>query len=126
MLAPQWRGDPPGDPFEVVTMGRIGVDLYPAQTGVAIPQVESFNKYLGGSPANVAVAAARYGRRAAVVTKVGDDPFGTYVREALGDFGVDDRFVGTDTGNPTPITFCEVFPPTTSRSTSTAFPKRRT
>lgn len=110
-MAPQRRSDPSGDPFEVVTMGRIGVDLYPAQTGVAIPQVESFNKYLGGSPTNVAVAAARYGRRAAVVTKVGEDPFGTYVRDALHDFGVDGRFVGTDPGNPTPITFCEVFPP---------------
>ncbi|RRS00773.1 5-dehydro-2-deoxygluconokinase [Glycomyces terrestris] len=110
MLAPQRRTGP-GDPLEVVTMGRIGVDLYPAQTGVPLPEVASFNKYLGGSPANVAVAAARYGRRAAIVTKVGDDPFGTYVRAALAAFGVDDRFVGTDPDNPTPITFCEVFPP---------------
>jgi 5-dehydro-2-deoxygluconokinase len=46
-----------------------------------------------------------------VITKVGDDPFGTYARQALGEFGVDDRFVGTDPHNPTPITFCEVFPP---------------
>jgi 5-dehydro-2-deoxygluconokinase len=93
-------------------MGRIGVDLYPAQTGVAIPDVASFNKYLGGSPTNVAVAAARYGRRAAVITKVGDDPFGAYARRSLRDeFGVDDRFVGTDPDNPTPLTFCEVFPP---------------
>jgi 5-dehydro-2-deoxygluconokinase len=111
MLAPQRRTGPGTGPYEVVTMGRIGVDLYPAQTGVPIPEVASFNKYLGGSPTNVAVAAARYGRRAAVVTKTGDDPFGTYVRKALGEFGVDDRFVGTDPHNPTPITFCEVFPP---------------
>jgi 5-dehydro-2-deoxygluconokinase len=108
-----YRQPGPGDgPYEVVTMGRIGVDLYPAQTGVAIPDVASFNKYLGGSPTNVAVAAARYGRRAAVITKVGDDPFGAYARRSLRDeFGVDDRFVGTDPDNPTPLTFCEVFPP---------------
>ncbi|GAB3654809.1 5-dehydro-2-deoxygluconokinase [Glycomyces tarimensis] len=110
-MAPQPQavhGDPP---FDVITMGRVGVDLYPAQTGIRLPEVTAFNKYLGGSPTNVAVAAARYGRRSAVVTKVGDDPFGAYVRSALAGFGVDDRFVGTDAEMPTPLTFCEVFPP---------------
>ncbi|MCH7230080.1 5-dehydro-2-deoxygluconokinase [Glycomyces sp. L485] len=111
MLAPKRQAVHGDRPIEVITMGRVGVDLYPAQTGVPIPEVTSFNKYLGGSPTNVAVAAARYGRRSAVVTKVGDDPFGTYVRRALAEFGVDDRFVGTDLDNPTPLTLCEVFPP---------------
>ena len=54
--------------FEVLTMGRIGVDLYPQQVGVGLDEVESFGKYLGGSASNVAVAAARYGRRTAVIT----------------------------------------------------------
>ena len=48
--------------FDVITMGRIGVDVYPLQTGVSLREVESFGKFLGGSPTNVAVAAARYGR----------------------------------------------------------------
>ncbi|MFD2473101.1 5-dehydro-2-deoxygluconokinase [Amycolatopsis silviterrae] len=97
--------------FDLVTMGRIGVDLYPLQTGVGLEDVTSFGKYLGGSATNVAVAAARYGRRSAVITKTGDDPFGRFLRRALAGFGVDDRFVGTSPRLPTPVTFCEVFPP---------------
>ncbi|MGH3665033.1 MAG: 5-dehydro-2-deoxygluconokinase, partial [Egibacteraceae bacterium] len=97
--------------FDVITMGRIGVDLYPEQVGVALAEVTSFAKFLGGSPTNVAVAAARLGCRTAVVTKVGDDGFGPYVRGALRGFGVDDRWVGTDPDLRTPITFCEIFPP---------------
>ncbi|MGP4045632.1 5-dehydro-2-deoxygluconokinase [Streptomyces sp. 2A115] len=97
--------------YDLITMGRIGVDLYPLQTGVPLPQVTSFGKFLGGSATNVAVAAARLGRRTAVVTRTGDDPFGTYLHEALRDFGVDDRWVTPVAGLPTPVTFCEVFPP---------------
>jgi 5-dehydro-2-deoxygluconokinase len=59
----------------------------------------------------VAVAAARYGRRAAVITRTGQDPFGEYLHDALRGFGVDDRFVTAVPGLPTPVTFCEIFPP---------------
>ncbi|ROS32250.1 5-dehydro-2-deoxygluconokinase [Amycolatopsis thermoflava] len=97
--------------FDVVTMGRIGVDIYPLQTGTGLEDVTSFGKYLGGSATNVAVAAARYGRRSAVVTKTGADPFGRFLRRALAGYGVDDRFVGTSEHLPTPVTFCEIFPP---------------
>jgi 5-dehydro-2-deoxygluconokinase len=96
---------------EVITMGRISVDLYPEQIGVPLAEVTSFAKGLGGSPTNVAVAAARLGRRAAVITKVGDDPFGPYCRAALEGFGVDPRWVGTDARLRTPVAFCEIFPP---------------
>jgi 5-dehydro-2-deoxygluconokinase len=92
-------------------MGRIGVDLYPLQTGVPLARVSAFGKFLGGSATNVAVAAARLGRRTAVITRTGDDPFGAYLHEALRDFGVDDRWVAPVPGLPTPVTFCEVFPP---------------
>jgi 5-dehydro-2-deoxygluconokinase len=92
-------------------MGRVGVDIYPLQTGVGLEDVTSFGKYLGGSPTNVAVAAARYGRDCAVVTKTGADPFGRFVRRALAGYGVDDRYVGSSPGLPTPVTFCEIFPP---------------
>ncbi|WP_435216129.1 5-dehydro-2-deoxygluconokinase [Streptomyces sp. bgisy034] len=97
--------------FDLITMGRIGVDLYPLQSGLPLAQVETFGKFLGGSAANVAVAAARLGRDTAVITRTGDDPFGTYLHEALKDFGVDDRWVTPVAAYPTPVTFCEIFPP---------------
>jgi len=97
--------------FDVITTGRVGVDLYPQQSHVALADVETFAKYLGGSATNVAVQAARLGSRAAVVTKVGDDGFGSFVRQALERFGVDPRWVGTDPDLRTPIVFCEVHPP---------------
>jgi sugar/nucleoside kinase (ribokinase family) len=77
--------------YDLITMGRIGVDLYPLQTGVPLPQVTSFGKFLGGSATNVAVAASRLGRSTAVITRTGEDPFGEYLHQALRDFGVDDR-----------------------------------
>jgi 5-dehydro-2-deoxygluconokinase len=97
--------------FDVITMGRIGVDLYPLQVGVSLREVTSFGKYLGGTATNVAVAAARYGRRSAVITRTGQDPFGEYLHDALRRFGVDDRWVTPVAGLPTPVTFCEIFPP---------------
>jgi 5-dehydro-2-deoxygluconokinase len=96
---------------EVLTVGRVSVDLYPEQIGVPLSEVRTFRKMLGGSPTNVAVAAARLGRRAAVVTKVGDDPFGDYVRRALAGFGVDASRVRTHPTLRTPLAFCEIFPP---------------
>ena len=99
------------EPHDLVTMGRVSVDIYPDQVGRPLEDVESFGKYLGGSPTNVAVAAARYGRRAAVVTRTGADPFGRYVHKALKEYGVDDRFVTSVPGLPTPLAFCEIFPP---------------
>jgi 5-dehydro-2-deoxygluconokinase len=98
-------------PFDVITMGRIGVDVYPREIGVSLREVETFGKYLGGSATNVAVAAARHGRRAAVITRTGEDPFGAFLHDALRRLGVDDRWVSAVPGLPTPVTFCEIFPP---------------
>jgi 5-dehydro-2-deoxygluconokinase len=97
--------------FEVITMGRAGVDVYPLQVGVSLAEVTSFGKYLGGTPANVAVAAARLGRRTALIGRTGADPFGEFVHRALTGYGVDDRYVTAVSGVPTPVTFCEIFPP---------------
>ena len=96
---------------EVLTMGRVGVDLYPLQVGVGLDEVDTFGKWLGGSATNVAVAAARYRRRTAVITRTGDDPFGRFVHAALRSYGVDDQYVTSVPGLPTPVTFCEIFPP---------------
>jgi 5-dehydro-2-deoxygluconokinase len=97
--------------LEVLTMGRVGVDIYPQQVGVGLEDVTSFAKYLGGTATNVAVAAARLGRRSAVITRTGADPFGRFIHQALRGYDVDDRFVTEVTGLPTPVTFCEIFPP---------------
>lgn len=96
---------------EVITIGRSGVDLYPLQVGVGLEEASSFGKFLGGSPTNVAVAAARFGHSSAVVTGVGDDPFGRFIRRELVRLGVDPSYVVTNREYKTPVTFCEVFPP---------------
>ena len=96
---------------EVVTIGRSGVDIYPLQTGVGLENVDTFGKFLGGSPTNVAIAAARLGHSAAVLTGVGDDSFGRFVRREMVRLGVTDDFVITSPDFATPVTFCEIFPP---------------
>ena len=97
--------------FDVLSMGRVGVDLYPMQTGKRLEDVQTFGKFLGGSAANVAVAAARLGHSAALVSRTGNDPFGRFVHSALAALGVDPVYVGIDPALPTPVTFCEIFPP---------------
>jgi 5-dehydro-2-deoxygluconokinase len=104
-------GAGPATRYDVLTIGRVGVDIYPLQTGVGLEEVETFGKFLGGSATNVAVAAARHGRSAAVITRTGADPFGRYVHAELIRLGVDDAFVTAVPGLPTPVTFCEIFPP---------------
>ena len=97
--------------YDLVAMGRIGVDLYPEQIGVPLEEVRTFRKMLGGSATNVAVAAARNGRWATIVTRVGDDAFGRFCRAAVAGFGLDDRHVGTHPSLRTPLAFCEIHPP---------------
>ncbi|MGW3548272.1 5-dehydro-2-deoxygluconokinase [Janibacter hoylei] len=94
-------------------MGRTGVDIYPLDHGVRLEEVRTFEKFLGGSATNVAVAAARYGRSTALITKTGDDAFGRYVRAEAERLGVaGDHITPIDgDGPPTPVTFCEVHPP---------------
>jgi 5-dehydro-2-deoxygluconokinase len=98
-------------PFDVITIGRVGVDIYPLQIGVGLEDVTSFGKFLGGSATNVAVAAAKYGLKSAVITRTGNDPFGNYIHKELRRLGVSDEFVTPVEGLPTPVVFCEIFPP---------------
>lgn len=97
--------------LQLLTVGRVGVDLYPLQSGVPLAGVDTFGKFLGGTATNVAVAAARLGRRSAVLTKVGPDGFGDFVREALTGFGVSPDHVGTAANLQTPVVFCALDPP---------------
>lgn len=96
---------------DVLAVGRCGVDLYPMQSGVRLEDVSTFGKFLGGSATNVAVACARYGRDVAVLTGVGDDPFGRFVVSELSRLGVDSSHVVTNEVFNTPVAFCEIFPP---------------
>lgn len=98
-------------PYDLVTMGRIGIDLYPARGGVSLQHVDTFKRFLGGSATNVAVAGARHGLSTTVITGVGSDPFGEFCRAEVRRLGVDPSLILVDTENPTPITFCEMFPP---------------
>ena len=96
---------------DVLTVGRCGVDIYPLQTNCTLEEVETFGKFLGGSPMNVAVAAARLGEDCATLTGVGNDPFGRWVRIEMRRLGVSDEFVIVDNELNTPVTFCEIIPP---------------
>ena len=98
-------------PFDVLTIGRVGIDLYPLQSNVSLDKVEAFKKGIGGSPTNVAIAAARHGLRAAVITRTGIDPFGQFIKDELIRLGVSDEFVVGVKGLNTPVVFAEIFPP---------------
>lgn len=109
--------------FEVITMGRLGIDLYPLQSGVPLGSATSFGRFLGGSAANVAVAAARLGRRTALISRTGADEFGRYLRDELERLGVASKYVLTVDGLPTPLTFCEIHPPDNFPITFYRYPK---
>lgn len=109
--------------FEVIAIGRLGVDLYPLQTEVGLEDVTSFGKFLGGTAGNVAVAAALHGRRTALISRTGDDAFGRYLVKELDRLGVDARYVTPVPDLPTPITFCEIHPPDHFPITFYRYPK---
>lgn len=100
-------------PFEVLSVGRISVDLYAVEPNIGFEGQQSFRKSVGGSPTNVAVAAARLGHRVALATKVGDDKFGEYVRDRLTSWGVSTEFVGTQPHSQTPLALAALTPPET-------------
>lgn len=94
----------------MLAIGRVSIDLYPEQIGVPLAQVSTFRSAIGGTATNVAVATARLGHRSALITKVGDDPFGGFVRVALDRFGVESRGVSTHPHLATPVVFAELDP----------------
>jgi 5-dehydro-2-deoxygluconokinase len=98
---------------EAVVMGRVGADLYPAPDQITKPlkEIERYHRYVGGFAGNVATGLARLGVRAAIVSRVGADGHGEFVREFLAREGVDVRWLGTDPEYLTPLTFCEIWPP---------------
>ncbi len=97
--------------IEAAVLGRVGIDLYPNQLETPLKDVRTYTRFVGGFAGNVATGLARLGVRAAIVSRVGDDGHGEFVREFLAGEGVDVRFLRTDPYWPTPPTFCEVWPP---------------
>lgn len=77
--------------LDVITVGRSSVDLYGAQIGGRLEDMGSFNKYVGGSPTNIACGAARLGLKSGLITRVGDEHMGRFIREQLQREGVDVR-----------------------------------
>ena len=98
---------------DVVSVGRISVDLYAQEPHAGFADQQSFRKSVGGSPTNVAVAAARLGHDVTLVTKVGEDDFGDYIRGRLEVWGVDTTYVGSVPGAQTPLAFAALTPPET-------------
>jgi 5-dehydro-2-deoxygluconokinase len=98
---------------DVVSVGRISVDLYAQESHAGFDSQQSFHKSVGGSPTNVAVAAARLGHEVTLVTKVGDDAFGDYIRTRLEGWGVDTRYIASVPGAQTPLAFAALTPPET-------------
>jgi 5-dehydro-2-deoxygluconokinase len=97
--------------LDVLTIGRVSVDLYADVPGAGWLDEQRFVKSIGGTATNVAVAAARLGHRSAVLTKVGTDPFGDYIVAKLKSFGVDTEFVGRHETLRTPLAFAALSPP---------------
>ncbi|MEM6896650.1 MAG: 5-dehydro-2-deoxygluconokinase, partial [Pseudomonadota bacterium] len=89
--------------LDIVTIGRAGVDLYGDQTGSRLEDMGSFSKYIGGSPTNTAIGAARLGMRAALISRVGDDAMGRFITEELAREGVATSHVTTDASRMTAL-----------------------
>ncbi len=82
--------------LDVITIGRSSVDLYGAQVGGRLEDMATFQKYIGGSPTNMAAGMARLGLKSALITRVGDEHMGRFIREELAREGVDTQGVRTD------------------------------
>jgi 5-dehydro-2-deoxygluconokinase len=97
--------------IDVAVLGRVGIDLYPNQLRTPLREVRTYTRFVGGFAGNVATGLARLGLTPAIVSRVGSDPHGDFVRDFLSGEGVDVRFLAVDERLRTPPTFCEVWPP---------------
>lgn len=88
--------------LDLVCIGRTCVDLYAEQEGAKLEDVQSFRKYVGGSATNIAFNTARLGVKSAMLTRVGEEPLGRFVRQSLADNGVDVSHVTFDPEHLTP------------------------
>jgi 5-dehydro-2-deoxygluconokinase len=96
---------------EVVVMGRLSADIYPTQLRTPLRDQRHFTRYLGGFAGNVCTGLARLRVATAIVSKVGNDGHGEFIREFLSREGVEVRWLGIDHTLNTPVVFCEIWPP---------------
>ena len=99
--------------LDLITIGRSCIDLYGEQVGGRLEDIMSFAKYIGGSPTNTAVGASRLGLRSGLLTRVGADHFGRFIREQLEREGVSTQGVLEDTGRLTALVFLGIRDPDT-------------
>jgi 5-dehydro-2-deoxygluconokinase len=99
------------DRVDAFVVGRLSADLYPLQINTPLAEVRTFERFVGGFAGNVATGLARLGVRVAIVSAVGDDGHGRFVRRFLADEGVDVRYLGTHSTLRTALAFCEAWPP---------------
>jgi 5-dehydro-2-deoxygluconokinase len=97
--------------IEAAVLGRVGIDLYPRKLRTPLREIRTYTRYVGGFAGNVCTGLARLGIRPAIVSRVGDDGHGEFVRDFLSGEGVDVRFLRADPDWLTPPTFCEIWPP---------------
>src|SRR5438094_10017678 len=96
---------------EVVVMGRLSADIYPAQIRTPLREQRNFTRYVGGLAGNVSTGLARLEVSTAIVSKVGNDGHGEFIRDFLSGEGVDVRWLGIEHTLNTPVVFCEIWPP---------------
>lgn len=96
---------------EAFVLGRVGADLYPLQLETPLEEVRTFERFVGGFAGNVSIGLARLGVRCAILSAVGDDGHGRYVRNTLAGEGVDVRWLRTHPSLRTALAFCEAWPP---------------
>jgi 5-dehydro-2-deoxygluconokinase len=96
---------------DAYVIGRLSADLYPLQIETPLEEVRTFERFVGGFAGNVATGLARLGVAVAIVSAVGDDGHGRFVRRFLEDEGVDVRWLGTHPTLRTALAFCEAWPP---------------
>src|SRR5881392_1144118 len=96
---------------DAYVIGRLSADLYPLQINTPLDRVQTFERFVGGFAGNVSTGLARLGVRVAIVSAVGDDGHGAFVRRFLSDEGVDVRYLGTHPTLKTALAFCEAWPP---------------
>src|SRR5438309_6208053 len=96
---------------DAYVIGRLSADLYPLQINTPLEEVRTFERFVGGFAGNVGTGLARLGVRVAIVSAVGDDGHGRFIRRFLADEGVDVQWIGTHPTLRTALAFCEAFPP---------------
>jgi 5-dehydro-2-deoxygluconokinase len=104
-------GEGRGGGLDVVVLGRLSADLYPTELRTALREQRRFIRYVGGFAGNVSTGLARLQVRTAIVSKVGNDGHGEFIRDFLAREAVDVHWLGTDNTLNTPVVFCEIWPP---------------